>query len=58
MTRDTNSPTSATPSSSKDEQDQVFGREAEKRKQATEADRDNPVAGEDRPSEPHAGGKA
>jgi hypothetical protein len=51
-------PTTGTPSSTKDEQDQVFGRQAEDRKKAAEDAHQDHAASEDRPSEPHAGGKA
>jgi hypothetical protein len=51
-------PATATSSSCKDEQDQVFGRKAEERKKAAEGAGESSTTGQDRPSEPHAGGKA
>jgi hypothetical protein len=60
MTKENNEATrnpSSTPSSPKDEQDQVFGHQAEERKEATETGgAESTDSG--RPPEPHAGGKA
>ena len=50
--------TTASPSSPKDEQDQVFGRQAEERKRAAEKGSRGGAGDEDRPAESHAGGKA
>lgn len=49
---------SATPTSDKDAQDQVFGQKAEERKKAAETGSHDPASAGDRPTEPRAAGKA